>query len=275
MENINDTGKLDNDAIVRALLTYRNTPDPGCKFSPSQILMGRQLRDTLPYLSKEVMCYNNPQVSHRWRKAWTAKEDALRTRYVKTMENLGEHSRPLPPLRHGDPVMLQNQHGRFPKKWDRSGVVVETKDNDQYVVKVAGSGRLTLRNRRFLRKYEAHQLHHDISAPESDALVPLPAATTSRESYPIAQPKSATYEQITSPPSTPSIDATTLFSMSPRIGKASGMAPSRLSFGDFSEYTPSTTSTPTPTVSSSPVLEETQRRSYSPVVEQQTIPTVR
>ena len=156
MDNISPNGKLDNDGIVRALLTYRNTPDPGCKLSPAQILLGRQLRDTLPQVSKEIMSFNNPQIDPRWREAWEAKEVALKTRYVKTLEDLNEHSRPLSPLRHGDHVIIQNQQGQFPKKWDKSGVVVEIKDNDQYVVKVAGSGRLTLRNRRFLRKYESH-----------------------------------------------------------------------------------------------------------------------
>ena len=74
------------------------------------------------------------------------------------MENLAEHARPQRPLEHGDRVIIQNQNGRFAKKWDKSGVVVEVKPNDQYTVKVDGSGRLTLRNRRFLRKYVSHQL---------------------------------------------------------------------------------------------------------------------
>ena len=139
----------------------RNTPDPGCKLSPAQVLLGRPLRDSLPYLNKQIMAFNNPQVHQQWRDAWEAKEDALRTRYVKTLENLSEHSRPLPPLRHGDHVMLQNQRGRSPKKWDHSGVVVESKPNDQYVVRVSGSGRLTLRNRRFLRKF----IPHDSATP--------------------------------------------------------------------------------------------------------------
>ena len=54
--------------------------------------------------------------------------------------------------------MIQNQNGRFPKKWDKSGIVVEVRSNDQYTVKVDGSGRLTLRNRQFLRKYDSHKL---------------------------------------------------------------------------------------------------------------------
>ena len=158
MDNVGANGSLDNDAIVRAFLTYRNTPDPGCKLSPAQILLGRQLRDTLPCISKDVMLFNNVEVNPQWREAWKAKEEALKVRYVKSMENLAEHARPQRPLEHGDRVIIQNQNGRFAKKWDKSGVAVEVKPNDQYTVKVDGSGRLTLRNRRFLRKYVSHQL---------------------------------------------------------------------------------------------------------------------
>ena len=136
--------------MVRALLTQRNTPDPGCKLSPAQILFGRPLKDTLPYISKDIMSFNNPQISNQWRDIWKLKEDTMKARYVKTIENLNEHTRQLALLSIGDYVFVQNQHGRFPTKWDKSGVVVQIKDNDQYLIKVAGTGRLTLRNRRFL-----------------------------------------------------------------------------------------------------------------------------
>ena len=61
------------------------------------------------------------------------------------------------PLREGDKVWIQNQ-GRDvarPNKWDRQGTVIAVKNNDQVLVKVHGSGRITIRSRRFLRKYEA------------------------------------------------------------------------------------------------------------------------
>ena len=80
----------------------------------------------------------------------------MRARYVKTLEDLKEHSRTLPPLRLGDHVFVQNQHGPFPKKWDNSGVVVEGKSYDQYLIKISGTGRVTLGNRRFLRRIEPH-----------------------------------------------------------------------------------------------------------------------
>ena len=83
--------------------------------------------------------------------------------------------------------MIQNQSGRFPTKWDKSGVVVEIKPNDQYVVKVAGSGRLTLRNRRFLRCYNSTHIRvapsgfvppppvaHTVSSPHGDVVPQLP-----------------------------------------------------------------------------------------------------
>lgn len=174
MDNISPNGSLDNDGMVRALLVYRNTPDPGCKLSPAQILLGRPLRDTLPYISKDVMIFNNPEIQPQWRDAWNKKEEALKARYVKTLENLSEHSRPLSPLKPGDCVFIQNQNGRFPKKWDKSGTVVEVRGHDQYVVKVAGSGKLTLRNRRFLRKYEPHNLSNKQTAAKINATPSLP-----------------------------------------------------------------------------------------------------
>ena len=38
-------------------------------------------------------------------------------------------------------------------EWDKTGSVVEVRQFDQYVVRVDGSGRMTLRNRKFPRKY--------------------------------------------------------------------------------------------------------------------------
>ena len=50
------------------------------------------------------------------------------------------------------PVAVQNQAGRFPKKWDKTGKVVENQDYDKVLIKLDGSGRLTTRNRRFVKK---------------------------------------------------------------------------------------------------------------------------
>ena len=52
----------------------------------------------------------------------------------------------------GTLVQIQNQKGQDPLRWDKSGVVVENLGNHQYTVRMDGSGRVTLRNRKFLRK---------------------------------------------------------------------------------------------------------------------------
>ena len=91
--------------------------------------------------------------------AWDLKERSLKERYVRTVESLNQHTRPLAPLQVGDKVFIQNQTGNNPKRWDRSGIVMEKKDYDQYVIRVSSSGRLTLRNRQFLRRYTPHNLH--------------------------------------------------------------------------------------------------------------------
>jgi hypothetical protein len=154
MSNTGPTGSLNHDRFVRALLQLRNTPDPDCKLSPAQIIFGRPLRDSLSFVNR-LEKYSNPYIHPTWRQAWEAKEEALRSRITRTTESLQAHTRPLRPLALGDKVFIQNQQGNHPTKWDRSGTVVELLGNDQYRIKVDGSGRLTLRNRRFLRSFTA------------------------------------------------------------------------------------------------------------------------
>ena len=113
MENVGPNGDLNNDKMVRALLTLRNTPDPGCKLSPAQILLGRNLKDSLPYIRKDIMSFNNSQISDLWRESWEKKEEALKSRYVKTLESLNEHSKILPPLQCGNHVLIQTKQEIF------------------------------------------------------------------------------------------------------------------------------------------------------------------
>ena len=55
-----------------------------------------------------------------------------------------------------DTVQIQNQVGNHPSRWDVTGTIVEVRPYDQYVIKVHGSGRLTARNRKLLRKIEPY-----------------------------------------------------------------------------------------------------------------------
>ena len=94
---------------------------------------------------------------------------------MKAAERWSEHTKQLPPLIVGNTVRIQNQTGQFPKKWDKTGRVVEVRQFNQYVVRVDGSGRVTLRNRKFLRKYTPV---HPTPTPINDVLNLIPQART-------------------------------------------------------------------------------------------------
>ena len=134
-------------------------------------------------------------------------------------------------------VMLQNQHGagKAAKRWDRTGLVLDDLGHNKYRVKVDGSGRVTDRNRQFLRKFtpvtqaqpgprpEFHQPVVDPAEPEipyqsptpvvrdqepvvSDPEPPpvvIPQTPTPIIPQPVAQPPTPGSPSFITPPSTP------------------------------------------------------------------------
>ena len=84
----------------------------------------------------------------------------MRARNVRNAERLTENTVRLQPLKVCDRVFIQNQTGNHPLRWDRTGLVIEVKQFDQYAVKVDGSGRVTLRNRKSLRKFDKIVVDH-------------------------------------------------------------------------------------------------------------------
>ena len=150
--NTGPSGTLDTDRFLRAMMQLCNTPDPDCNISPAQIVFGRPLRDTFAFTSR-LDKFANKNIRPTWRNAWRSKEAALYQRFHRSAETLSEHSRELPTVQVGDRCYIQNQTGNFPKRWDRSGTIVDVHDHDSYTVKVDGTGRITRRNRRFLRRF--------------------------------------------------------------------------------------------------------------------------
>ena len=126
-------GKLDTTKLSQAMLQYRNTPDRDTKMSPAMALLGRQLRDFIPRCPQNL-------VGPMWRDIADAREKALMPRGKGAHEQWSVHARNLPPLKIGDDVMIQNQRGNYPRRWDKRRVVVEVLTHNQYQVRYCTSG---------------------------------------------------------------------------------------------------------------------------------------
>ncbi|KAG0725526.1 hypothetical protein GWK47_038453 [Chionoecetes opilio] len=127
-------------------------PPQGSEASPAQLITGRQLRDAIPV---DASLY---EVSERW--AWLLREreramarsgDSAASRHDQTAYNLE-------PLTPGLRTRILNPGSG---RWDRAGTVLETTAPRQYLVRLDGSGRTTIRNRRHLRPLTCVQAHDD------------------------------------------------------------------------------------------------------------------
>ena len=122
-------------------MTHRNTPCQDTGIAPSVLLFGHPIRDHLPR--------HNRELRSEWKAIDDARELALAQRALKDTQSTGK---PLEPLNVGDAVQIQNKSGNHPIKWHNTGIISECLPNRQYHVIVDGSRRITLRNRKFLRK---------------------------------------------------------------------------------------------------------------------------
>ena len=81
--------------------------------SPAQILLGRKLRDFFPFIN------GNGEIRKEWRIAAYDREKALAKRHISDMERLSLKTHELPEFHVGDSVLIQNQVGNYPSKWER------------------------------------------------------------------------------------------------------------------------------------------------------------
>ncbi|XP_063889726.1 uncharacterized protein K02A2.6-like [Scylla paramamosain] len=172
--NTGSGGSLDTDKTSLAVLQYLNTPLRSVNKSPAQLATGRQLRDGVPTARRHY------KVDRHWGRT-------LREREVK----MGEEGntlmatctpRQLRPLSPGTRVRMQNQAWGT---WDRTGLIVEALPYRQYTVRLDGSGRISLRNRKHLR-------------PVAES-TPPPAPPTLRPPTPPAAQPTTTPTQVSTP----------------------------------------------------------------------------
>ena len=203
--NVGKDGAINVDAFQEAILQYRNTPDPTTKMSPAMCVFGRPVKDLIPILPGKY----HPHPT--WRDSLHLREEALRHRHMRHQDKWSEHTKTLSPLQVGDRVRIQNQTGPYPNKWDRTGIVIEVRQFHQYLIRIDGSGRQTLRNRKFLRKFvpmyqppNRRSILEDIAhlpptSPDDTATSPEPPTSHP----PTTPPKSPQCGKETTSPATP------------------------------------------------------------------------
>ncbi|KAK8372924.1 hypothetical protein O3P69_018356 [Scylla paramamosain] len=125
---------------------------------------------------------NLPGVTTRWTSTGDGPSDVGELAMARSGDERVERQGPvrtLEPLSPGSRVWVQNQ---MTKVWDRSGVVAEALPHRQYTVRLDGSGRLSLRNRRHLRVKRGATL----ASPAPSHAGPTPATS------PTPQPRQST-----------------------------------------------------------------------------------
>ena len=171
--NIGPKGTINNDNIMRALLQYRNTPLKKVNKSPAQLLLGRQLRDGIPQPSEKYHIHPQWENVARLREKTMAAEK-LQSKEYHDSSGFKNHK----PITVGQQVVCQNARN---KKWDRIGTVVEQRPHRQYLIKVDGSGRTSLRNRVHLKPL-LHVRPHTPILSRANNDVPGPTTSTSTTS---------------------------------------------------------------------------------------------
>ena len=212
MDNTGPSGSIDVDKFQKAMLIYRNSIDPETKASPALVLFGRPIRDAIPIVMGRYCPHDT------WKETRAHRERALAKRHSREHEKWSEHTHHLPPLRVGDHVYLQNLVGNHPKRWERTGVVIEVRQHHQYVVKVDGSGRVTLRNRGHLRKFtpfmklssddiiSQHTLPATTSTSPLQEVISSPVPSTPRASPPelvVEEQTPSSFHQLANPTPSP------------------------------------------------------------------------
>ena len=77
--------------------------------------------------------------------------------------------------------MVQNQIGNKPLRWDKTGIVVEVKAFDQYIIKMDGSENLSLRKRKFLGPHSPYNRDESSCDSSKEPMEEAPLRRSSRD----------------------------------------------------------------------------------------------
>ena len=113
-KDVNYTDEILRDVVTRGIVD-------------TDLQLDLPIKDFIPILPGRYKPHDT------WRQTLAAREEALRNRHMKTHERWSEHTKQLPLLGVGDFVRIQNQIGHHPKKWDKTGTVIEVRQFNQYM----------------------------------------------------------------------------------------------------------------------------------------------
>lgn len=108
--------------------------------SPAQKLFGHPMQDTLPAHPRSF--------SQEWQQTKEETEHKVIATQQNTRNYYDKTAHPLSDIQQGSHVVLQNPRTKL---WDTYGVVVSVDQHRKYHIKIK-SGKVVIRNRRFLRR---------------------------------------------------------------------------------------------------------------------------
>jgi len=131
---------LDHSKFCRALLQYRNTLSRKDGLSPAQKLCGHPVQNSLPAHRRAF--------SQEWQCTAGAAKQQAETTQQSSAKYYNQHAHSLPDIGIGSNVAIQNPRTKL---WDIYGVITGISPKRRYYIRTS-SGRVLVRNRRFLRK---------------------------------------------------------------------------------------------------------------------------
>ena len=175
-DNVGPSGEIGTDRFLWAMMQYRNTPHPDTRLSPAQVVLGHQIRDFLPVIKHKY------EPKQEWGLIQEARDRVMARKLDRDGSRLEMYTKHQKVIPVGDSVAVQNQTGRFPTKWDKTGTVIENMNHDKVRIRLDGSRQITVRNRRFVKKI--------VSPPDLPSQGEVEAPVSESEQHMLESPES-------------------------------------------------------------------------------------